>query len=109
MNNEEKILAILAQIQDKLEQHDEMFAEQGKKLDSIDTRLKKVEFTQENRILPSLRVLAEGQSDLLEQLASKESVAEIRSSVNLALTGIKTHSSQITALTERVAKLEKAN
>lgn len=104
MNNEEKILAMLAQIQDKLEQHDEMFAkqskqlaEQGKKLDSIDARLKKVEFTQENRILPSLRVLAEGQSDLLEQLASKESVAEIRSNVNLALTGVKTHTTQITA------------
>ncbi len=32
MNNEEKILSMLAQIQDKLEQHDTMFAEQGKQL-----------------------------------------------------------------------------
>lgn len=54
MNNEEKILSMLAQIQDKLEQHDTMFAEQGKqlaeltdKVDSIDARLGKVEDMQE--------------------------------------------------------------
>jgi len=123
MNFEEKVLTMLDEqgkqlealagkvdgIDSRLAKVEATQAEQGKQLTAIDTRLKKVEFTQENRVLPSLRAIAEGHGDLREELASKESVAEIRSNVNLALAGIKTHSSQITALTERVAKLEKAN
>lgn len=123
MNNEEKILTMLTQIQAKLEQRDAMFAEQGKQLaeqgkhlqeidahlQQMDKQLSKVATQQENIVLPSLRTIAASHSDLRKELASKESVAEIRSNVNLALTGIKTHSSQITTLTERVAKLEKAN
>ena len=130
MNFEEKILTMLTEMQATQIEQGKQLAEQGKqltaidsrlakvestqaeqcqKLDSIDARLKKVEFTQENRVLPSLRVIAESHGDLRKELASKESVSEIRNSVNLALSGVKTHTSQITALTERVAKLEKAN
>lgn len=109
MNSEEKILAmldrqasVLEQIQAKLEQHDKMFSEQGE-------RLRKIEMTQENRILPSLRVLAEGQSDILKQFAKKESVAEARGTANFALSLIKDHTEKISDLTDRVDALEKAN
>lgn len=65
--------------------------------------------TQENRILPSLRVLAEGQSDILNQFAKKESVAEARGTANFALSLIKDHTEKISDLTDRVDALEKAN
>ena len=102
MNNEEKILALLEKQDTRFEKIEAQLAEQGE-------RLRKIEMTQENRILPSLRVLAEGQSDILNQFAKKENVAEARGTANFALSLIKDHAEKISDLADRVDALEKAN
>ena len=109
MNNEEKILALLEKQDTRFEKIEAQLAEQGKQLAEQGERLRKIEMTQENRILPSLRVLAEGQSDILKQFAKNESVAEARGTANFALSLIKDHTEKISDLTDRVGALEKAN
>ena len=126
MNNEEKILALLEQIQVKLEQHDTMFAEQGKqlteikttqaeqgkqltaldtKVDKIDRRLESVEYIIENRVVPDIKAVAEGHNGLLETLAHRDSVEELKDAMTEWEVATKAAYSEVW---NRLAKLEKA-
>lgn len=116
MTNEEKILAMLSEMKSDISELKTTQAEQGKQLaelaemqEELRTAVNRVAFKQENIVIPSLRTIAQSHKDLREELATKERLEEVSDSVGFALTGIKTHSEQIADLTERVAKLEKAN
>ncbi|HIT31648.1 MAG TPA: hypothetical protein IAC25_02270 [Candidatus Enterenecus stercoripullorum] len=87
MTNEEKIL-------DLLSKHDEM-------LSQVQTTLTKVAVTQENAVIPQLKLLAEGHETLLEALAPKSRVEQMEEEIDLLKTAIR-------ALSRDVAELKKA-
>lgn len=94
MNTEEKILALLEQIQQEQKQ---MRADMGQ----MQTTLTRVALTQENIILKSLDALAEGQ-DLTHQrirdLAGKDELAELREEVRLLRTVVAQNTRDIETL-----------
>ena len=87
MNNEEKILQILAEIK----------SEQTEMRDL----LQKVAVTQEAVVLPRLDLLAEGHQNLLDILAPKSRVDELAADVDTLKTVVR-------LLTHDVAELKKA-
>ena len=87
MNNEEKILQILAEIK----------SEQTEMRDL----LQKVAVTQEAVVLPRLDLLAEGHQNLLDTLAPKSRVDELAADVDTLKTVVR-------LLTHYVAELKKA-
>ena len=87
MTNEEKILELLSK-------HDET-------LSQMQTTLTKVAVTQENVVLPQLKLLAEGHEALLEALAPKSRVEKLEEEMDLLKTVIR-------ALSRDVADLKKA-
>ncbi len=94
MNNEEKILEMLTQIQ----------TDQAKMKDDIsDLRqtATRVAVTQENVVIPQIKLLAEGHDLLLQKLARKERVKALEDDVALLKTVIK-------AMSQRIENLEKA-
>lgn len=94
MNNEEKILAIL-------EEHGKMFAEMKADISDLRTTVTRVAVTQENVVIPQIRLLAEGHEMLLQKLARKERVEALEDDVSLLKSVVK-------AMSERIAVLEKA-
>lgn len=101
MNNEEKILAIL-------EKHSEVLAQiqteqQQMKDDISDLRktVTRVAVTQENIVIPQIKLLAEGHDVLLNTLARKDRVEALEDDVALLKTVIK-------AMSQRITELEKS-
>lgn len=122
MNNEEKILAGLDEIREVLKEHSEILKEHGEILKEhseilkdhsrilqdhsetmgrMQTELTKVAITQENVVLPQLRLLAEGQQTLMDTLAPKNRVEALEDEVGFMKTVLK-------ALSQEVAELKKA-
>ena len=108
MNNEEKILQMLEQLTEDVSGLKEDVSGLKKdvnnlKEDSADMRetLTRVAVTQENVVLPQLRLLAEGHDHLAKTLAPKDRVDALESDMIFmkALIG---------SLSDRLAKLEKA-
>lgn len=94
MTNEEKILALLEQIQQEQKQ---MWADMGQ----MQTTLTRVAVTQENMVLKSLDALAEGQDlthQRLKDLAGKDELAELREEVRLLRTVVAQNTRDIEAL-----------
>lgn len=94
MDNEEKILEMLTQIQ----------ADQAKMKDDISglrQTVTRVAVTQENVVIPQIKLLAEGHDLLLQKLARKERVEALEDDVALLKTVIK-------AMSQRIESLEKA-
>ena len=81
MNNEEKILAMLAEMKEDLAAGKATHAKQGEQLASQGERLLNIEMRIENTIIPDIKALAGGHMQLLETLASKESVEELKDSM----------------------------
>lgn len=108
MNNEEKILELLAQIQaDQKKMREDITSlkdtqqKQGETISTMQTTLTSVAVTQENIVLRSLDALAEGQ-DLTHQrlmdLAGKDELADLRDEVRLLRSVVAQHSKDIEAL-----------
>lgn len=94
MDTEEKILALLEQIQQEQKQ---MRADMGQ----MQTTLTRVAVTQENMVLKSLDALAEGQDlthQRLKDLAGKDELAELREEVRLLRTVVAQNTRDIEAL-----------
>lgn len=94
MNTEEKVLALLEQIQQEQKQ---MRADMGQ----MQTTLTRVALTQENIILKSLDALAEGQDlthQRLKDLAGKDELAELREEVRLLRSVVAQNTRDIEAL-----------
>ena len=134
MNNEEKILAMLekhdamfekqAALLDKLTSdmaemktdmaemkttqtaQGEQLAAQGEQLAAQSERLLNIEMRIENTIIPDIKALAGGHMQLLETLASKESVEELKDSMVEWETANK---ASLSEMWRRLALLERAN
>lgn len=94
MNNEEKILEMLAQMQADI-------ADLKSTQSATQTTLTRVALTQENIVLKSLDALAEGQDlthQRLKDLAGKDELAELREEVRLLRSVVAQHSRDIEAL-----------
>ncbi len=125
MNNEEKILTLLTQMQSDLSDVKTTQSEHGKQLTELSDRLGSVETTLsehgeqltelsdrqlrmemnlEHTVIPRLDILREGQQLLQDTLARKDSVEDIRD----ALTEWETANNvSFSEVWNRVAKLEK--
>ena len=129
MNNEEKILEMLSQINGRLDKVDSRLDKVDSRLDKVDSRLDNIESTQarqgeqlaqmnermeelddrslrsavmlENQVLPQLRLLYEGQVNLQQTLAPKERVEVLEDEVITIKSALK-------AMSHRLAALEKA-
>ena len=106
MNNEEKILAMLEAltvkvdgIDSRLAKVEDIQAAQGERLLNIEMRI-------ENTIIPDIKALAGGHMQLLETLASKESVEELKDSMVEWETANK---ASLSEMWRRIASLERAN
>ena len=113
MNNEEKILAMLEALTVKVDGIDSRLAKvediqtaQGEQLAAQGERLLNIEMRIENTIIPNIKALAGGHMQLLETLASKESVEELKDSMVEWETANKASPSE---MWRRIALLERAN
>lgn len=108
MNSEEKILEMLTQINDRMDQMSgrmdqiqDTQQKQGETLSDLQKNVTRVALTQENIVLKSLDALAEGQDlthQRLKDLAGKDELAELRDEVRLMRAVIAQHSKDIEAL-----------
>lgn len=112
MNNEEKILEMLAQIQAaqaeqgaQLAAQGAQLATQGAQLAAQGDRLSRVETLLENKVIPDIKALAEGQTLLQETLARKDSMEEIKDALTEWEIANKASYSE---MWNRISRLEKA-
>ena len=115
MNNEEKMLEMLAALTETVNRQGELLAKQGEQLAKQGEQLAelkvdvgelretaaRVAITQENIILPRLDTLADGHKHLLNTLASKSRVEALEEDVS-------TLKSVIKSMSQGLAALEKA-
>lgn len=101
MNNEEKILEMLAEIKDTQEKHGEILERHDATLSELQKTVTRVAVTQENVVIPQIKLLAEGHDTLLNTLARKDRVEALEDDVALLKTVIK-------AMSQRITDLEKA-
>ena len=94
MTIEEKILELLTQMDGRMNR---MEAAQ----EEMQATITKVALTQENGVLPQLKLLAEGHETLLDTLAPKSRVEKLEEELDLLKTVIR-------VLTKDVAELKKA-
>ncbi len=112
MQNEEKILGLLEQLvedvsglkqdvsglkQESAETKKELAALK-EQMGRMDERLRRVELTQENMVLPQLRLLAEGNDTLLARSAPVARVEAVENDVDMLKTVVRLHSQDISAL-----------
>jgi len=104
MQNEEKILGLLEQLVEDVSGLKQESAETKKELAALkeqmgrmDERLRR-ELTQENMVLPQLRLLAEGNDTLLARSAPVERVEAVETDVDMLKTVVRLHSQDISAL-----------
>lgn len=101
MNNEEKILAMLTQMQEDISGLKGDVSSLKDTQEQMQTTLTRVAVTQENIVIPQIKLLAEGHDLLLEKLARKERVEALEDDVALLKTVVK-------AMSQRLSDLEKA-
>ena len=127
MNNEEKILAMLDKLTsdmaemktdmaemkttqtaqgEQLAAQGEQLAALGEQLAAQGERLLNIEMRIENTIIPDIKALAGGHMQLLETLASKESVEDLKDSMVEWETANK---ASLSEMWRRIASLERAN
>lgn len=95
MNNEEKILEILEQHGKLLEQHGELLNTIQTGVADLKERMVRVEVTQENMVLPQLQLLAEGQSELKDQIRSLSVIDRMQDDIFVLKAAVRQLSSQL--------------
>ena len=106
MNNEEKILSMLAEMKEDLAAVKAKQAKQGEQLAAQGERLLNIEMRIENTIIPDIKALAGGHMQLLETLASKESVEELKDSM---VEWENANKASLSEMWRRIASLVRAN
>lgn len=101
MNTEEKILTMLSQIQADQTEMKANISGLKDTQEQMQATLTRVAVTQENVVIPQIKLLAEGHDLLLQKLARKERVDALEDDVALLKTVVKT-------MSQRIAELEKA-
>jgi hypothetical protein len=94
MNNEEKILQLLEQMNGRLDGMES-------RLDRLETEVVKTNLTIENEIRPQIKLLAEGQQSILEKLTPSEVIEDHEDRLSVA-------EGSIRILSREVSKLKKA-
>lgn len=130
MNNEEKILSMLAQIQSDMSDMKAAQAEQGDRLSRLETKVDKLETSvgkletkvgkiedmqeelrtavnrvalkQEQDVVPYVKLLDEDHADIRQKLPEKSQVEALEKDMRLVKTSVKNHA-------QRISALEKAN
>lgn len=88
MNNEEKILEIL-------EQHSELLNTIQTDVADLKERMVRVEVTQENMMLPQLQLLAEGQSEIKDQIRSLSVIDRMQDDIFVLKAAVRQLSSEL--------------
>lgn len=88
MNSEEKILEIL-------EQHSELLNTIQTDVADLKERMVRVEVTQENMVLPQLQLLAEGQSELKDQIRSLSVIDRMQDDIFVLKAAVRQLSSEL--------------
>lgn len=88
MNSEEKILEIL-------EQHSELLTTIQTDVADLKERMVRVEVTQENMVLPQLQLLAEGQSELKDQIRSLSVIDRMQDDIFVLKAAVRQLSSEL--------------
>lgn len=104
MNNEEKILEMLTQLQSDMTQLKQTVDQQGELLEKVDDRSQRTAVLMEADLAPKLQLLYEGHGaimDILKTLATKDRVEELEADIIVLKTAVK-------MLTQEVAELKKA-
>lgn len=115
MNTEEKILEMLEKLNGNVDKHGEMLEKLNARMETLEggqvqmqqdisdlrTIATRVAVTQENVLIPQVRLLAEGHETLLSTLAPKTRTEALEDDVALLKTVIK-------AMSQRIENLEKA-
>lgn len=101
MNNEEKILDLLGKIIDEQAKMRDEQAKTNERLDRMEDRLLRVGMTQENKVLPALKLLAEGHTQLSDQIKRLSVVDALQQDVAVL-------KSAVSYLTQEVNNLKKA-
>lgn len=101
MNTEEKILTMLSQIQADQTEMKANISGLKDTQEQMQATLTRVAVTQENVVIPQIKLLAEGHDLLLQKLARKERVDALEDDVALLKTVVKT-------MSQRIAELDKA-
>lgn len=101
MNTEEKILTMLSQIQADQTEMKANISGLKDTQEQMQATLTRVAVTQENVVIPQIKLLAEGHDLFLQKLARKERVDALEDDVALLKTVVKT-------MSQRIAELEKA-
>ena len=104
MNNEEKILELLVQMQSDMAGMKADMAGMKERIDQIDERSQRTAVLMDADIVPKLQLLYEGHGAIMEKLdklATKDRVDELEADVIVLKTAVK-------MLTQEVAELKKA-
>lgn len=104
MNNEEKILEMLTQLQSDMTQLKQTVGQQGELLERVDERSQRTAVLMEADIAPKIQLLYEGHGVIMEsldKLATKDRVEKLEDEIIVLKTAFK-------VLSQRIAELEKA-
>lgn len=105
MNNEEKILNILENMQGQMDSMGKHIDSMESRMDSMESRMDRMEetltrvaLTQENVVLPRLQLLAEGHSDVVRMMAKQEDLEVVKEDVRTLTSAVRTHAVDIADL-----------
>ena len=104
MNNEEKILEMLTQLQSDMGQLKQTVDQQGKLLETVDARSQCTAVLMEADIAPKLQLLYEGHGTIMEsldRLATKDRVEKLDDEIIVLKSAFK-------VMNQRIAELERA-
>lgn len=95
MNNEEKILEILEQHSELLTTIRTDVADLKTDVADLKERMVRVEVTQENMVLPQLQLLAEGQSEIKDQIRSLSVIDRMQDDIFVLKAAVRQLSSEL--------------
>lgn len=95
MNNEEKILEILAQMQGDMASMKGDIADLKSNQESMQTTLTRVAVTQENVVLPKIQLLAEGHTAIQEQIRHISVIDRMEDDISTLKAAVKYLSSEL--------------
>lgn len=101
MNNEEKILSILSQMQTDFSELKADVAELKTDVAELKERTTRIEITQENVVLPRIQLLAEGHTDIQAQIKRLSVIDGMQDDIATLKTAVR-------FLSQKVEQLEKA-
>ena len=98
MNNEERIFELLQTMQSDMKTMQSDMQTMQSDIQDLKTRVVKIELGIENEIVPSIKLLAEGQQSILEMLTPKSEMEELKEEVEFLKSVVRLHAKEINEL-----------